>query len=136
VRDLNDDAEQIAKISKLIKRIRPDKVQLNTVVRPVAKPSVQKLDDEKLQAIADQLGERCDVVTDFLLSRHGKLVERPETIPEDVLSMLKRRPCSLNDICSGLGLHPNEVLKYIGHFQRQGLIASEEKDGKVFFRAH
>ena len=136
VRDLNDDAEQIAKISKLIKRIRPDKVQLNTAVRPVAEPSVQKLDDEKLQAIADQLGERCDVVTDFLLSRHGKLIERPETIPEDVLSMLKRRPCSLNDICSGLGLHPNEVLKYIGHFQRQGLITSEKKDGMVFFRAH
>ena len=136
VEALNTDADQIAKISGLIKRIRPDKVQLNTAVRPTAEAGVKKLDDEKLQAIADQLGESCEVVTDSLPSRHGEHIERRETTPEDVLSMLKRRPCSLNDICSGLGLHPNEALKYIGHFQRQGLIGSEQKDGTTFFKAN
>jgi predicted ArsR family transcriptional regulator len=53
---------------------------------------------------------------------------------EDILSMLKRRPCSLDDICSGLGIHPNEVLKHITELQHRGLIDSEEKDGRTFFK--
>jgi len=133
---LNTDADQIAKIDGLIKRIQPDKVQLNTAVRPTAEAGVKKLDDEKLQAIADQLGERCEVVTDSLPSRHGEHIEGRETTPEDVLSMLKRRPCSFSDICSGLAIHRNEALKYIGHFQRQGLVDSEEKNGTTFFKAN
>jgi len=133
---LNTDADRIAKIDGLIKRIQPDKVQLNTAVRPTAEAGVKKLDDEKLQAIADQLGERCEVVTDSLPSRHGEHIEGRETTPEDVLSMLKRRPCSLSDICSGLAIHRNEALKYIGHFQRQGLVDSEEKNGTTFFKAN
>ena len=136
VEALNTDVDQIAGIGELIKRIRPDKVQLNTAVRPTAETGVKKLDDEKLQAIADQLGESCEVVTDSLPSRHGEHIEGRETTPEDVLSMLKRRPCSLNDVCSALGLHPNEALKYIGHFQRQGLIDSEQRDGTTFFKAN
>jgi len=136
VEGLNTDAEQIAKINALIKRIQPDKVQLNTAVRPTAETGVKKLDTEKLQAIAAQLGAKCEVVADFLPGPRGKRIEGLESKAEDVLSMLKRRPCSLNDICSGLGLHPNEVLKYIGHFQRQGLVGSEQKDGITFFKAN
>jgi wyosine [tRNA(Phe)-imidazoG37] synthetase (radical SAM superfamily) len=134
--DLNTNAEQITKLDELIKRIRPDKVQLNTAVRPTAEAGVKKFDDEKLQTIADQLGEGCEVVTDSLPSRHGRHIDGRETTPEDVLSMLKRRPCSLNDICSALGLHHNEALKYVGRFQRQGLIGSEQKDGTTFFKAN
>ena len=122
--------------TRLIKRVVPDKVQLNTAVRPTAEADVKRVDDEKLRTIAAKLGENCGVVTDFSLSSRDERVEEPETKAEDVLSMLKRRPCSLNDICSGLGLHRNEVLKYIGHFQRQGIIDSEQKDGTTFFKAN
>ena len=133
VEGLNTDAEQIAKIKDAIEHIQPDKVQLNTAVRPTADAGIKRLDAEKLQSIAAQLGDKTEVVADFSPGRCGKHIESKA---EDVLSMLKRRPCSLNDICSGLGLHPNEALKYIGHFQRQGLIGSEQKDGITFFKAN
>ena len=133
VEGLNTDAEQIGKIKDAIELIRPDKVQLNTAVRPTAEAGVERVDAEKLQYIAEELGEKCEVVADFCRQRFTGDIERRA---EDVLSMLKRRPCSLNDICSGLGLHPNEALKYIGHFQRQGLIGSEQKDGTTFFKAN
>jgi len=132
VEGLNTDTEQIAKIKDAIERIRPDKIQLNTAVRPTADVSVKRVDAEKLRAIAARLGEKCEVVTDFSLEGGGKAIGRKA---EDVLSMLKRRPCSLNDICLGLGIGRNEALKYIGHFQHQGVIDSEEKDGIIFFKA-
>jgi len=144
VEGVNTDIEQIAKINDAIGRIRPDKVQLNTAVRPTAEPNVKAMDVKKLQAIADQLGEKCEIVADFLPCHQGKHVERkvdPSSAGvllrrmEDVLSMLKRRPCSLQNICSGLGISRAEAIKYISHLQQLGVIYSEEKDGIVFFMA-
>ena len=132
VEGVNTDAEQIAKIRDVIERIRPDKVQLNTAVRPTAEPNVKAVEVEKLRSIASQLGEKCEVVADFLPRHRGQHIESKA---EDVLSMLKRRPCSLSDICSGLGINSNEALKYISRLQQQGVVHSEEKDGIIFFKA-
>jgi wyosine [tRNA(Phe)-imidazoG37] synthetase (radical SAM superfamily) len=130
IEGFNTDNHQIAKIKEAIDRIRPDKVQLNTAVRPTAEPGIKVLDAEKLQAIAGRLGENCEVIADFSPARHGGHIEGKA---EDVLSMLKRRPCSLSDISSALGLTQNEALKYITHFQQQGVIDSRQKDGVIFF---
>jgi len=131
VEGLNTSTEQIAKIKAAIERIRPDKIQLNSAVRPTAEPNVKRLDAGKLQVIAEEMGEKCEVVADVSPAQLGRDVECKA---ENLLSMLKRRPCSLNDICSGLGIARNEALKYITHFQQQGLIDSEEKNGIIFFR--
>ena len=133
VEGLNTDAEQIAKINNAIKRIRPDKVQLNTAVRPTTCAGIKRVDTEKLHAIAEELGKKCEVVADSSLGLCGKHIK---SSAEDVLSVLKRRPCSLNDICSSLGIGRNEASKYVAHFQGQGLIDSEEKDGITFFKAN
>jgi len=130
IEGFNTDNEQIAKIKDAISRIRPDKVQLNTAVRPTAEPGIKILNAEKLQAIAEELGENCEVIADFSPAQQGRHVE---VRAEDVLSMLKRRPCSLSDVCSALGISRNEALKYITHFQQQGVIDSKKKDGVIFF---
>jgi len=131
VEGLNTEDEQIAKIRDAIELIRPDKIQLNTAVRPTAEADIKRLDAEKLQAVAARLGPKCEVVADFSLSHHGKAFENKA---EDVLSILKRRPCSLNDICSGLGIGRNEALKYVTGLQHKGIIHSEKKDGRIFFK--
>jgi len=132
IEGLNTDTAEIDKIKGLIQRISPDKVQLNTAVRPTAEAGVKKVDAEKLGTIASRIGEGCEVVADFL-SRHTR--KHIDSKSEDILSMLKRRPCSLNDICSGLSIHPDEALKYITELREQGAINSEEKTGKIFFKA-
>jgi len=129
---INTSPEQIEKIADIIKKICPDKIQLNTAVRPTTDPTVKKVENEKLQQIAKLLGPNCEVVADFLPLSHQKNLQ---TKAEYVLSILKRRPCSLEDICAGLGIHQAEALKYISHFQHQGIILSEQKDGRIFFRA-
>ncbi|MFB0553636.1 MAG: radical SAM protein [Phycisphaerae bacterium] len=133
VEGLNTNAEQIAKIRDAIGLIRPDKVQLNTAVRPTAETDIKRLNAEKLQAIAARLGPKCEVVADFSLSHHGRGLENKA---EQVLSILKRRPCSLNDICSGLGIGHNEALKYVTDLQHEGIIRSEKKDGRIFFKVN
>ncbi len=133
VEALNTEDEQIAKIRDAIELIRPDKIQLNTAVRPTAEADIKRLDAERRQAIAARLGPKCEVVADFSLSHHGRGLENKA---EDVLSILKRRPCSLNDICSGLGIGRNEALKYVTGLQHKGIIHSEKKGGRIFFKVN
>jgi len=129
---INTSDEQIEKMRVLIERIRPDKVQLNTAVRPVADKSVICVGPARLRAIAERLGPNVRVVADF-----SKLDRAPnvKATTEDVLQMLRRRPCSLNDVCNGLGVHLNEALKYLAHLEATGLIESQPAGGTVFFKA-
>ncbi|MFH1371696.1 MAG: radical SAM protein [Planctomycetota bacterium] len=128
----NTDNTQIAKLSEAIERIGPDKVHLNTAVRPTAEPCVEKVPPEKLEEMARRLGPNCEVIADFV-SSHCK--KNADNITQTLLSMLKRRPCSLDDVCTALGLHPNDALKHLADFEKQGLIKSEKKSGKTFFTA-
>ena len=133
VEGFNTDTGQIAGIRDAIERIGPDKIQLNTPVRPTAEPGLESPDHEKLQDIAARLGKKCEIVADFSHARHGRHIESKA---RDVLSMLKRRPCSLNDICSGLGIVRNEALKYVTALLQEGVIDAVRKDGTTFFRAN
>ena len=95
IEGVNSSDDQIQALKGLIERIAPDKVQLNTAVRPTAEPDVVRFDLDKLQEIALKLGPKAEVVADFA-AHHVK--ETAEKGAEDILSMLKRRPCSLEDI--------------------------------------
>jgi wyosine [tRNA(Phe)-imidazoG37] synthetase (radical SAM superfamily) len=130
----NTDSIQLAKIASAIKKIRPDKVHLNTAVRPTAEQGVEKIAPDKLQAIARQLATNCEVIADFASSSHCQKVT--DNVPQTLLSMLKRRPCSLNDICSALGLDASIALVSLDALREQGVVWSENKQGKTFFKAH
>ena len=145
VEGINTSSDQIARIKDVIELIHPNKIHLNTAVRPTADPNIVKLSAEKLHDIAEQLGPKCEVVADFspahsykhnqsksedILGLHSAINLKAEAL----LSMLKRRPCSLNDICTGLGISHNEAQKHIGDLKHQGIIQSDEKDGIVFFK--
>ena len=133
VAGLNTNTQQIDAIKALIERIAPDKIHLNTAVRPTAEPDVAAVAQEQLAAIAAELSERCEAIADF----SGGLppVADATASAEDVFSMLKRRPCSLADISAGLSIPPNLTVKHLATLQQQGLIESYHKSRTVFFRA-
>ena len=122
IESINSNPEQITKIKAAINRIQPDKVQLNTAVRPTTEEGVRKLSAEKLQNIAAEIGYNCEVIADFARSdnsdnKHKTESNQDDIITETLFSMLKRRPCSLDDICSSMNLHHNEAVKYISELQ-------------------
>ena len=146
IEHFNTDSGKLAKLAEAIKRIRPDKVHLNTAVRPTAEPDIEKEPAERLEEIARGLGPNCEVIADFVSSRCAKVWHghpgRVSTgwkpvpqISQTLLSMLKRRPCSLNDICSALGLNVGEAAGYLEELEKRGVIRSEKKQGRTFFTA-
>lgn len=133
IEGFNTDNGQISKLTEAVERIRPDKVQLNTAVRPTAEPGIKSLDAERLEQIAEKIGSNCEVAADF---SRDSCREWIGVTAEKVLSMLKRRPCSLDDVCAGLGIAHNEALKHLEHLKQRGVIDSEDKGRTVFFKAN
>ena len=130
---VNTDHEQIAGLTELITRISPDKVQLNTAVRPGTEKNVCKVPEEKLRAIAAKLSPNSDIIADFSPQRHTASTSQSQIREEAVLSMLMRRPCSLDDVSSALDFDREETGKLISVLQHRGLVESQYIEGMEFF---
>jgi len=131
IEGVNTKPEQIQKLREQIQRIRPDKVQLNSAVRPAAEKGVEAIRKETLEAIAQQIGGVCEVVG---AAPEGLVDHQTQRRCADVLSMLKRRPCSLEDICKGLGIRPVVATKYTSELLDEGAIVSEHRGAILYYR--
>lgn len=131
VEGINTSPQQIDKLKAAVERIKPDKVQLNTAVRPTADNNIIMVTRVRLEQLAELFGDNAEVIADFSAAQVSKHIARKS---EDVLEMLKRRPCSLNDICNGLSMPPNEVIKHIEFLRARGLIETSSKSGVLFYR--
>jgi len=129
---VNTSPEQVRKMKELAERMRPDKIQLNTAVRPPAEKSVEPASYEVLAVIAREMGGNCEVIADVPMGCCNR--QSPE-VTADVLSMLKRRPCSVQDLCTGLGITTEEAVKQVADLRNQGLIVAEPRGDTVYFRA-
>lgn len=128
---INTDPQSVQRLKTQIDRIRPDKIQINTSVRPVTDPAAARVSPEKLNDIARQLGDTAEVIADY-----SKAV-RPKdyTAGQDqILDLLRRRPCSTDDICSGLGLNRNLVQKLIQQLLNDSKITAESKKQPVYYK--
>ncbi len=130
VASVNTGADQIARMSRIIERIRPDKVQLNTAVRPAVEAAAKQVGEEELRRIAGRLAPNAEVIADF-----AGAGEWPGILPniDGVLEMLKRRPCSLEDICNGLGMSRRQAGGHIAALESQDKIASQIRDDRTFY---
>jgi wyosine [tRNA(Phe)-imidazoG37] synthetase (radical SAM superfamily) len=65
VKGVNDGPAHLRALKKAIARIRPDRVQLNTVVRPPAEKNARPLTRQELEAVREALGGEAEIIADF-----------------------------------------------------------------------
>lgn len=131
IEGINAASEQIERIKALIQRIKPDKVQLNTAVRPTADKSVLRVEPQRLDEIARQIGPGAEVIADYSKDTcEGK----KDAGREKIISMLRRRPCSIDDIYGGLGIEKARVQEVIECLGKEGLIETETSGDDIFYK--
>jgi wyosine [tRNA(Phe)-imidazoG37] synthetase (radical SAM superfamily) len=130
VAGLNDSDGQIEKIAACIEKIRPDKVQLNTVTRPPAE-NVKPVTKQRLAEIAKRIYKNAEVIADF---KGGEKTGDFKIKSDDIVEMLKRRPCSIDDIAAGLKMPETEALKYIEELIKSGRIQPVRQNDKIFYK--
>jgi wyosine [tRNA(Phe)-imidazoG37] synthetase (radical SAM superfamily) len=108
--DINTTETDAIRFKHWIERVSPQKVHINTAVRPSAETYARQVSQKEMARFCRILGKQAEIIAPYKdLEKH----EREADVREDLLNLLSRRPCSLDDIASGLGVHKNEILKYI-----------------------
>ena len=123
--------EEFAKIANCVSYIKPDLVQLNTVSRPPAEEYAVGVSRRTLAELALSLPFLTEVIADFRGVHH-----QPEFVAgrEEILQMLRRRPCSIDDIADGLGMHRNEVVKYLEELNADNLLEESLIAEKLYYK--
>jgi wyosine [tRNA(Phe)-imidazoG37] synthetase (radical SAM superfamily) len=123
---------EINRLKTCITAIHPDLVQVNTVTRPPAENFAEPVSKKQLEVITAQLYERAEVIADYRdVHKEKDFTARRE----DILTLLQRRPCSIKDIAAGLGLHRNEVVKYIEELSAEGKIEAKPQNQQLYYKA-
>jgi len=123
---------EINRLKTCINAIQPNKVQVNTVTRPPAEGFAEPVPRKQLQTITEKLYEKAEVIADYS-SVHKQ--QDFSARREDVLTLLQRRPCSVEDIAAGLGLHRNEVVKYVEELSSEGKIEAKPQNQQLYYKA-
>ncbi|MBW2636260.1 MAG: radical SAM protein, partial [Deltaproteobacteria bacterium] len=127
---ITDSEEEILKIKDLTDYIAPERIQLNTAVRIPVEEYAGLVDIQKMEEISAFFGPSCEVIADY--ARVHSLGEFSST-GDDVLELLRLRPCSVDDISAGLSLHRNEVVKYVQELMDKKLIRMEKRRGEKLY---
>ena len=126
---VNSVPKDVEKIAALAKTIGPDRIQLNTAVRPPAEDFAIALPRERIEKLTKLFDPPAEVIAEFSTDRAVNIQANETTI----FAMLQRRPCTAEQIAEVLSMHMNEVSKYIGKLMRTYRIRSERKDGNVYY---
>lgn len=130
LKGINDSADELAALKEVITRLDPDKVQLNTAVRPVADAAAQPVTSEELAAMAAFLGGPAEVIASF----HGQGRRGLGLAERDFLAILARRPMTAPHLAEALGLPLEQVHQRLNYLQELGLIAGDCYHDEIFYR--
>jgi len=134
VAEMTGISSQVKKIADLCRQICPERIQLNTVVRPPAEPFIRPVSQTDLESLADFFTPRAEIIADDKRSESA-----PEEIgfstPEEIQELLLHRPCTLEEIAEGLNLPKMTVIKGLEMLMKQRKISEVFQDGKRFYIA-
>lgn len=127
---VNTTPPALARIKRIAESIAPDRIQLNTAVRPPAEGWAKKVPDPEMNRIRDFFGS-AEVIAPY---RKHSTIPGQERTAEEILVLLRRRPCTLRDIANGLRIHPNAAVKLLHSLSERELLCQAVRDGLLYYQ--
>jgi len=130
---ITDRRQEVERIAAIVDKMRVDRVQLNTVARPPAEASAFTVVADDLEKLRGLFSCPCEIIAETRQSQPA-LSFGSENTEDRIVALLSRRPCTIDGIATGLGLRPNEVLKYLEALCARGTILLERRGDAVFYQ--
>jgi wyosine [tRNA(Phe)-imidazoG37] synthetase (radical SAM superfamily) len=130
LKGINDTAAELALLRRALASIAPDKIQLNTAVRPVVVAGTRPLDQSEMEAAAAALGGPVEVIASFRRSDTAAAACQDE----DFVAMLSRRPMTAPDLALALGLPLGQVEARLKRLAASGRISHSRYHDQEFYR--
>lgn len=128
---LNTHKEELQRLKAVTETLNVEKIQLNTVVRPPAETFARPMDAMQMQEIKEHFGPIAEVIADFSRVTHKSYHKGVET---EILTLLRRRPCTIADISESLSIHRSEVIKYIDEMAQRQLINAMTYEDRQYYQ--
>jgi wyosine [tRNA(Phe)-imidazoG37] synthetase (radical SAM superfamily) len=126
---INDSPGSIEKLAAAAAGLNPEKIQINTAVRPPAEGFVAAVSDERMQELAARFTPRAEVIASYNVAvKHAVPGTR-----EQVLALLQRRPCTTREVADGLGISPEDSSTFLEELLSTGLIIREKREDADYF---
>lgn len=127
----NDDDREIELLVDAARRIRPDRVQLNTIDRPPARSSAIPMSRAELESIAARFDmEGVEVIGAFHSDSTPAATASPR---EQILSMTERRGVAETDLIQALGLAESAARAQLDALAAEGRIRRVEFEGRPHY---
>jgi len=129
----NDSKEDLKLLKDAYNRIRPDRIQLNTLDRPGAASNIRSATKQELQKIVTFLKPLQVEIIAASIQRKN-IASYRDDIESTILETIFRRPCTLEDLNKILGIHINELNKYLDVLEADHKIEAIRLDRGIFYQ--
>ncbi|QBG48350.1 radical SAM protein [Verrucomicrobia bacterium S94] len=126
---VNSQFDHVKKIAEVVRSLSPDRIDINTAVRPPADPSVKPSAAEHLQAVAEIFGPTASVTASF--KKQG--FESLDISEAALVSLLKRHPATCSQLAEELNLAEDKMFKTLKQLVSIGSLHERRYDGEVHF---
>ena len=131
--DYNNKKEELIELKKAILKIKPNSVQLNTLDRPGTVSNLRGATSEEMKRVVDFW--KLDNVEIISSAPERKKIQSYRTdIETAITETISRRPCTLDDLTKILGIHINEINKYLDVLDAEEKIETVEQQRGVFYQ--
>jgi wyosine [tRNA(Phe)-imidazoG37] synthetase (radical SAM superfamily) len=132
VKGVNDGNAHLGKLKEAIARIDPDRVQLNTVVRPPAETFARPLSLGELRKIREFLGKKAEIIAGF---KKGPRPRRMKNIGAAIVATARRRPVTAKDLSLSLAASVVEISARASRLVKQGRLNRVIHKGMEYYEA-
>jgi wyosine [tRNA(Phe)-imidazoG37] synthetase (radical SAM superfamily) len=130
VSGINDAPAHLRDLAALVRRIGPDRVELNTVVRP---PAVSGIEGLSAKAMAEAAAFFSSCPVDVLGAYEAKGRQSPvEALEERLVALVRRRPCSAEEMADALGVSTEAVTRALERLVGKGRVRLQAFHGRQF----
>lgn len=133
LKDINDNEDELDDIIKIVKKIKPDRIQLITATRRVANEKAKVLSDEELKKIKKYFNSKCDIEIDIPnISENHKGNTRILT-EDDIVNFLIRQPDTAYIIAKSFNENERKVKELLDLLIKKNKVREEIVNGVVSY---
>ena len=128
---INAAREKVEKIADIVAEIAPDKIHLNTAVRPPSEESVRLVAKETLEALCDLFVPRAEMIASFDVS---PVAETNELSVDKLVGLIDRHPSTVAQLAAVSGGTKEAIQAVLAPLIEAGRLQIEVRSEEIYYK--
>jgi len=131
--EYNLEETELKELEQKIAKINPDSIQLNTLDRPGVVANLHSASRKELEKIVDLWNFKKVEIISAVAQRKNIQSYRSDA-ETAIIETISRRPCTIEDLMKILGIHINEINKYLAVLEEEKKIETIRQERGLFYQ--